>query len=77
MGYAFYRISKKNNDIGFQDYLIDSVFHSKKIEIPNDISSSDEDSIIIKSPIVSTENIPKKKVQQEDPLASYIPPTLE
>jgi PKD repeat protein len=31
-GYIFYRISRKNEDTGFQDFLIDSVFHSKKPE---------------------------------------------
>lgn len=29
IGYIFYRVSRKNNDMGFQDFLIDSVFHSK------------------------------------------------
>jgi PKD repeat protein len=33
-GYVFYRISRKSEDTGFQDFLIDSVFHSKKPETP-------------------------------------------
>lgn len=75
MGYVFYLLSRKNDDIGFQDFLIDSVFHSKKIETPHDMSSSDEENIIIKAPIIQNETI-EKKTQQEDPLASYTPASV-
>lgn len=30
LGYGFYRISRKSDNIGFQDFLIDSVFHVGK-----------------------------------------------
>lgn len=29
LGFIIYRFSRKNDDIGFQDFLIDSIFHSK------------------------------------------------
>jgi PKD repeat protein len=29
IGYIFYRVTRKNTDIGFQDFLIDSISHSK------------------------------------------------
>lgn len=29
IGFIFYRVAKKNEDIGFQDFLIDSIFHNK------------------------------------------------
>lgn len=70
IGYALYRISRKNNDTGFQDFLIDSVFHSKKPQseptnqantIPTTVVPSNNESVIIQSPTI-------------DPLTSYIPP---
>lgn len=32
VGFIFYRVTKKKDDIGFQDFLIDSIFHSRNRE---------------------------------------------
>lgn len=32
IGYVLYRVSRKNSAIGFQDFLIDSIFHVKKTD---------------------------------------------
>ncbi len=74
LGYIFYLLSRKNTDIGFQDFLIDSVFHTKKAETTTTgIRTPDGASIIVPQapPVVVS---PVIKV---DPLASYTPPVIE
>lgn len=72
LGYIFYLMGRKNDDIWFQDFLIDSVFHAKKggenvttnTTIVNPIVS-DNSSVIIKPTPVAQATV--------DPLASYTP----
>lgn len=40
IGYVFYRVSRKNESIGFQDFLIDSVFHAGKWTITKPVEST-------------------------------------
>jgi PKD repeat protein/type IV secretory pathway VirB2 component (pilin) len=66
IGYIFYRISRKNSDIGFQDFLIDSVFHTKWKWAQKSWDMSDSIQTIQKSTPTVIPNI--------DPLtASYSP----
>ncbi len=67
IGYIFYRLSRKSEDIGFQDFLIDSVFHSNR-----DGANKTETTVIVDS---STPVIVPEKKEVIDPLASYTPPT--
>lgn len=70
IGFLIYRASRKHDDMGFQDFLIDSIFHAKshtpsQNTSPNIVSNTDN--IIIKentSPIV-------------DPLTTFSPVTPE
>lgn len=63
-------MSRKNDDIGFQDFLIDSVFHAKKsgenTTINNVVvTTPDTSSVIIKPVTVAQPTV--------DPLANYTP----
>lgn len=40
MGYIVYRLSRKSGDMGFQDFLIDSIAHTKNGAKPSNISTS-------------------------------------
>jgi hypothetical protein len=65
IGFIFYRMSRKDENIGFQDFLIDSVFHSR--ERPDAVVSTPVSSSVIVPPVpVVTPII--------DPLTSYTPP---
>ena len=58
IGFILYRFSRKNNDIGFQDFLIDSIFHTRNSKWP----SSSGDWIFAKKEIFA----------KVDPLATAI-----
>ena len=76
LGYLFYVLSRKNSDIGFQDFLIDSVFHAKKSDPDSvTIQTPDATDIIVKPVTVGV--TPPSPVIQVDPLASYTPPVVE
>lgn len=62
IAFIFYRITRKGDSIGFQDFLIDSVFHNEKTP------SAKENVIISNAVINGAPPLPK-----EDPLGSYIP----
>ncbi len=63
IGFIFYRFSRKNTDVGFQDFLIDSVFHTKwKSNHSTNIETTPGNSI----------NTTKK----EEPLNIEVPPTI-
>lgn len=63
IAFIFYRLTRKGDTIGFQDFLIDSVFHSKTSAPP---VSND----IVKASTVVEWAPPLPK---EDPLSSYTP----
>jgi PKD repeat protein len=65
--YILYRITRKNEDIGFQDFLIDSVFHAKR----NDEAKGSNDIWGLPQIIQKTE--PQEVIKKEviDPLAQY------
>jgi len=66
-GYIFYRISRKDNDTGFPDFLIDSVAHTRGNKSPSQPNTK-------KSPIDESASIvmPVKEnpIVEEDPLES-------
>jgi hypothetical protein len=62
IGFIFYRLSRKDDNIGFQDFLIDSVFHSRR-DAP--VSGEPPRSTIV------VNGIPP--LRKEDPLSSYTP----
>ena len=62
IGFIFYRLSRKDDNIGFQDFLIDSVFHSRR-DTP--VSEESPRSTIVVNGIPP---LPK-----EDPLSNYAP----
>ena len=62
--FGFYRITRKGDSIGFQDFLIDAVFHNEKKYTPENT----ETKTTPKTEIVTTPIIAK-----EDPLSSYTP----
>lgn len=62
IGYIFYRFSRKDENIGFQDFLIDSVFHSRK-------TTPAEKPL---SPVVNVKST--ETAIKVDPLTSYVPP---
>ncbi len=68
LAYLFYRLSRRNQNIGFQDFLIDSVFHAKKQE-----SSSINTSTIIEPTESLIINTPPEKPPVIDPLVSFTP----
>lgn len=62
IGYIAYRVARKNNDMGFQDFLIDSVFHMN--------TGNKKQASVVKpsiTPTASTELV--TQVIQKDPLA--------
>jgi PKD repeat protein len=62
IAFIFYRLTRKGDSIGFQDFLIDAVFHNEKTPpIPEKIIKSDS---IVNGP---------PPMPKEDPLSSYIP----
>lgn len=65
LGFIFYRITRKGDSIWFQDFLIDSVFHSKSVPPPISEDIKTNSSIINWAP-----PLPK-----EDPLINYVPPS--
>jgi PKD repeat protein len=76
IGFIIYRLTRKSGDIGFQDFLIDSVFHSKrspweeaKIPVINDAKN-----IIITPPVVTPVVAAIPETKSSDILASYTPP---
>jgi PKD repeat protein len=70
LGYLFYILSRKNKDIGFQDFLIDSVFHAKKPESSNTGMRTPDGTSILVNQVPAWDVKPVIKV---DPLASYTP----
>ncbi len=64
LAFTFYRFTRKGDSIWFQDFLIDSVFHSKSAPPPVSEDIKKYSSIINGAP-----PLPK-----EDPLISYVPP---
>lgn len=71
--YVFYLIGRKNDDIGFQDFLIDSVFHARKSPNTTESGTTDTSNIIVtQAPVVAE----KSPIIQVDPLASYTPPVI-
>ncbi len=62
IGFIFYRITRKGDNIGFQDFLIDSIFHNKPTPSTTEIDIK-PDTIVNGAP-----PLPK-----EDPLTSYTP----
>jgi PKD repeat protein len=75
LGYIFYLISRKNTNIGFQDFLIDSVFHAKKADTNNTgIGTPDATNILVNQTPASVVIPP---VIKTDPLANYTPPAIE
>lgn len=79
IGYILYKLSNKKGEIGFQDYLIDSIFHAKKTA-PIDTSSNTsivtqkvESPEIIRTPSITEE---PKTITTTDPLASFVPPVI-
>ncbi len=65
IGFIFYRVSRKDDNIGFQDFLIDSVFHSRKAT-PITVDTMDTNIVVNGAP-----PLPK-----EDPLTNYVPPVV-
>lgn len=65
IGFILYRMSRKDDNIGFQDFLIDSVFHSRERPDP-----------VVSTPVSSTVIVPPTSVATPivDPLTSYTPP---
>ncbi len=78
LGYIFYRVTRKGTDIGFQDFLIDSVFHSKRPdkEPSTSIKTSDSGNIIVNEGIKEVPS-PVVAAQIADPLTSYVPPPTD
>lgn len=72
IGYIFYLLSRKDKEIGFQDFLIDSVFHVKKAP-KKEISTPDAIGLVVDTPIVKSVPVTSAP-QNDDPLASYTPP---
>jgi hypothetical protein len=70
IGYIIYRMSRRDGDTGFQDFLIDSIAHSKKPqkEQATPITTSSGENTIIVSPKISETNTPIKN----DPLGSPV-----
>jgi hypothetical protein len=64
IGFMFYRLSRKDDNIWFQDFLIDSVFHSRKAT-PITVDTTSASVVINGAP----------PLPREDPLVSYTPPT--
>lgn len=60
IGFILYRFSRKNTDMGFQDFLIDSIFHSK----------SPKPSTPQKATVISTTTLPENFLVKEDPLGT-------
>ncbi len=58
IGFVVYRVSKKKNDIGFQDFLIDSIFHSKST---TGTSSKTVEQVNIKTNSSTANSIPTVK----------------
>lgn len=62
IAFIFYRITRKGTTIGFQDFLIDSVFHNEKA--PPISESITKSNAIVNGP---------PPLPKEDPLSSYTP----
>ena len=62
IGFIFYRLSRKDDNIGFQDFLIDSVFHSRRVT-PMTVDTTSTSVVVNGAP----------PLPQEDPLVSYTP----
>jgi PKD repeat protein len=62
IGFIFYRLSRKDDNIWFQDFLIDSVFHSRRVT-PMTVDTSSTNVVVNGPP-----PLPK-----EDPLVNYTP----
>lgn len=71
IGYIFYLVSRKKQDIWFQDFVIDSVFHSKKPEVNSGIKTPDISSLMVNSNTTSTT---PPSIPIVDPLSTYVPP---
>lgn len=71
IGYIAYRVSKKDDTIGFQDFLIDSVFHAKK--------GTDNFTNEVRNP-AATVSVESEKLSKEttenpvDPMTAFIQP---
>jgi PKD repeat protein len=80
IGFIIYRLTRKSGDIGFQDFLIDSVFHSKRPstgEVKKSVAADEAKSIII-TPVVTPVVMPwVSDTKSSDILASYTPPPVQ
>jgi hypothetical protein len=83
IGYIIYRISRKNDDIGFQDFLIDSVFHTRKPKV--EVKTEDGNNLIIQqtsstqaiNPLATVRPKEEPKVIVEDPLKTFSVPAVK
>lgn len=69
LAFVYYRMSRKDDDTGFQDFIIDRLFHGKK----DDLESTVHMPIAPSTPIETTPAKPEK-TESVDPLKSYVPP---
>ena len=73
IGYIIYRFSKKSGDMGFQDFLIDSIAHSKqpKNSDPLSVKTPQEPPTIIVTPPKESVNLPTLVTPVIDPLRDH------
>lgn len=71
--FVYYRISRKEGDAGFQDFIIDRVFHGRK----NNTAKNDTPSVTQQNITEKTSTSIEETLNTEtiiDPLRSYTPP---
>ena len=73
IGYIIYRFSKKSGDMGFQDFLIDSIAHSKqpKNSDPLSVKTPQEPPTIIVTPAKESVSLPTLVMPVIDPLRDH------
>lgn len=78
IGFIFYRVAKKNEDIGFQDFLIDSIFHNKGNNHPIENTEKKGESIkstesqnISADPLSVPSSAVTSPVPQMDPMKNF------
>lgn len=78
IAFIFYRITRKWESIGFQDFLIDSVFHGWKVSSVATNTPTPATNTIIKNESIVTPPIVTVTPTQPkiDPLVSYTPPSI-
>lgn len=73
--YIFYRLSRKNEDMWFQDFLIDSVFHTQQKDSPKTswatATKTEDGNSLIVNPTVSSVSPVEVQKEKIDPLKSY------